>query len=860
MASQTGSIDFTASNSVKLMAEAGFENVEENYYTKAELDVTVQGINTEVSKKVNGTEIISTINQSAESVSISASKINLTGAVTISDLANDAQNATLNSNISVGGRNLSVVAEYEEGYLQTNTQSLGAMNATRQEHTSAYIPVIAGETYVFQNWVTPTTGGSEYLWMAYQLYDSSKALVSGRPSKTAGTNTGLPQHETYVVAIPTGVAFIRISARLYSDGKMKLEKGNKATDWSQAQEDLEAYADESAYLSAKPNIAPLGSVEFSDVYNATTNPNGYWRSTAPNWFTQLDDGWIRVYVDNSAGTGAVNTTSFRPSPSPTVVAGNVYTILTEIRNNVSTGTSGSNVDFYLQQINNNQFWGNRNDVVIDDDHVTTTTMVSLLTCGQSYALRSYRIADTDHLTAGTPSPEMFRYNFRAAQGSVLNFDFRMSVYEGIYDGPYKPYSGTQLFATQTDASNAAKTATSYVTEITGQNGIMVHPSTDDDTGVQITSDVDILRNEYRVINVGTQGDTSGNTDAGVTIYDGTMNENVVARFDGDGIGLVGDAFLLSSAKVADSPEDGVTSTTSKMHMGDKNSDYSVQSYLDTYIELGHLDGVDQDVANGNFHVGFDIEDGEGQLMHNAQLYIGAGVAPTGVYTSDASLSASDVSLMATETVHISGKHISIIDTESSPSLYCDVSEFISGIMCHSNSSAEEVTIGSDTYAASNRALRIDAIVQNSSSTVNGHAVTFLITTNSLALYDSVSQANLWHFGATSEQASLTRGAATSSWSEGIVTRYNKVVTMTINSAKLASALASGGTSGSITTIPTGYRPSNLQRGTACISTTGNYANVWFVVSNTGNVAIANRSSLQIPTTAEISMQITYIID
>lgn len=110
-------------------------------------------------------------------------------------------------------------------------------------------------------------------------------------------------------------------------------------------------------------------------------------------------------------------------------------------------------------------------------------------------------------------------------------------------------------------------------------------------------------------------------------------------------------------------------------------------------------------------------------------------------------------------------------------------------------------------------------------------------------------------------AALTRGSAASSWSSADVLRSGRVVTVTINGMKLASALASGGTSGSITTIPTGYRPTdNLQRGVACISTTGNYANVWFVVSTTGGVAIANRSSLQIPTTAEISMQITYIID
>lgn len=97
MASQTGSIDLTASNSVKLAAEAGWQSDLDSYYTKSEIDVTVQGINSTVSTKVGEDEVISSINQSSESVSINASKINLTGAVTISDLASDASGALTNA-------------------------------------------------------------------------------------------------------------------------------------------------------------------------------------------------------------------------------------------------------------------------------------------------------------------------------------------------------------------------------------------------------------------------------------------------------------------------------------------------------------------------------------------------------------------------------------------------------------------------------------------------------------------------------------------------------------------------------------------------------------------------------------------
>ena len=57
------------------------DNKLQSYVTSASLQVSLNGINTTVSKKVDKTSIISQINQSAESVTISASKINLRGAV-----------------------------------------------------------------------------------------------------------------------------------------------------------------------------------------------------------------------------------------------------------------------------------------------------------------------------------------------------------------------------------------------------------------------------------------------------------------------------------------------------------------------------------------------------------------------------------------------------------------------------------------------------------------------------------------------------------------------------------------------------------------------------------------------------------
>uniref|UniRef100_UPI0039EB6B5B phage tail protein n=3 Tax=Clostridium perfringens TaxID=1502 RepID=UPI0039EB6B5B len=68
----------------------------------AQLKITTNSISTEVSKKVNGRDIISTINQSAESVKINASRINLQGYVTVGDLGSSNVTTINNAHVTSG--------------------------------------------------------------------------------------------------------------------------------------------------------------------------------------------------------------------------------------------------------------------------------------------------------------------------------------------------------------------------------------------------------------------------------------------------------------------------------------------------------------------------------------------------------------------------------------------------------------------------------------------------------------------------------------------------------------------------------------------------------------------------------------
>lgn len=148
--------------------------------------------------------------------------------------------------VEVGGRNLYIIRNSSEGYLIVEGTELNPMDDIRQEHTSEFIPVQSGEDYIFQVWVTIDSSDTNdpYLWMAYDFFNSDQTPIGNRPAQRI--NTTLPNGKSYgfyYITIPDGVSYLRVSARFYADGQIKLEKGNKATDWTPAPEDMATSGD-----------------------------------------------------------------------------------------------------------------------------------------------------------------------------------------------------------------------------------------------------------------------------------------------------------------------------------------------------------------------------------------------------------------------------------------------------------------------------------------------------------------------------------------------------------------------------------------------------------------------------------------
>lgn len=319
MASQTGSIDLTSSNSVKLAAEAGWQSDLNRYYTKSEIDVTVGGINSTVSTKVGEDEVISSINQSSESVSINASKINLTGAVTISDLAADANNA------------LTDAAKTATNYIRADSTGVRIANAnpstaTTYQHLTATNTefVAGGETVAsFGSTVTLASDDGNHLVLdgdefAFLDQDDNRLFYidpydgDGIPEDSS---VALSTDSGWFVVDAGGLAYLRVGS---DDIEMHVKEGNASASalyasGSEVRVYQPLYADEgvdsSGRIVAQQRIESRNSLGNVALEAANSGNKGVFDTTDGVWIIcRNSDDNIVINGDNFSvdASGLVN--------------------------------------------------------------------------------------------------------------------------------------------------------------------------------------------------------------------------------------------------------------------------------------------------------------------------------------------------------------------------------------------------------------------------------------------------------------------------------------------------------------------------------------------------------------------------
>ena len=216
------------------------------------------------------------------------------------------------------------------------------------------------------------------------------------------------------------------------DGTMMLERGNTMY---ASQAELKITSDAIGLTAsgtatiANPNLSPFFE---SAPYRTSVNYDGqYWQPTTDNWFmsgvTKLDDGWAHVEISSP------NHIEITPHWIENIDSSKNYTLLIEWKNVTTTGSSNLYARNYPLSC---QFTQNSYHHEWLANSPSNGTDYIKMTVDTTEKTTSWRAA----------------INLGMILGSDVTFsgDLRLSIYEGDYTGPYKPYTGSQLYTSQSE--------------------------------------------------------------------------------------------------------------------------------------------------------------------------------------------------------------------------------------------------------------------------------------------------------------------------------------------------------------------------------------------------------------------------
>lgn len=374
----------TAESNAKTYADSAVSTA------KAEIKVTTDGISTEVAKKVGNDEIISKINQSAETVQIEASRVEIDGTVTFNaiksktDAAYDAKGAAgvvqeNLDNLEIGGRNLLRHTKdfAESTYTSTctfekdaegitvitfpaYTGSVGWKGCTF--HPNIPYALIRNKTVTLSFWYrsdswTLASGGHDYPLPSFEILETATANPSGTnrlkyvtiydatvPAPTTEWQQFVRTYNITDSFFTAGsgtitddryftIQFFQHNLSQLQYKKFKLEIGNRATDWTQAPEDVQDNIN-NVGLNGKNLLTGTNTV--TTVTSTGTNANRTWRKAGDGTgtithidvtdapYAILTNGW-QFDITSVKGAAYANSLAIAQN-AVNVVAGKTYTM------------------------------------------------------------------------------------------------------------------------------------------------------------------------------------------------------------------------------------------------------------------------------------------------------------------------------------------------------------------------------------------------------------------------------------------------------------------------------------------------------------------------------------------------------
>lgn len=495
---------------------------------------------------------------------LNATSINASKTLTVGAMTDAAAATILNSNISVGGRNyildsagtlVSCLGSAAGSRKEYQSLNVGQSYMNVPDGTEV---TISFDLYMTVNTANPrlqvynTNNKGPKQFMAVSKYFTAAVgdVINERVSLTSSirdradstlSNNFIEFYSYYD------------TSNWFSISNLKVEIGNVATDWTPAPEDMASSADSVEFISGTQTAAtnawtgvtkdaslstgkmiayylPYAGTSSAATLNLTFSGGGTTgaknvkynnnNSAANNVTTHYGAGSI-IYMTYDGtywrvaasyyDTGGITNARYR-TQNPNAIKAAEAIIASHIICGTSSGykniAAGVTFDLsypllYATSAIASGSTGTDNYLTYNGVNVTNNGSITGATSNAMVFLKgtvsgnTFTIAASGYMTCTVPTSEDgYAYIplgilYNGTNGIYFSTSKDLYAYK---DGAFGPVSIRE-------ASAAAKTATSYVTDITG-GGIMVHPSTDATTGVQITDDVDILRDGTSVINIG----------------------------------------------------------------------------------------------------------------------------------------------------------------------------------------------------------------------------------------------------------------------------------------------------------------------------------------------------------------------
>ena len=258
-------------------------------------------------------------------------------------------------------------------------------------------------------------------------YTQTNALISAVEERVTTAETSITQTNE---AITLKANASDVYTKTQTDGLISTEVSNRNTAIEQSASAIQLSVSETYSTKndtsqmTKPNLSPYFSCSLGNLYNATTNPNGYWLyySSMNNW-TNLNDGWAHVEV--TAGSSTAYANYYVQNIPDWLKPSTQYTYMVEWRN--------------VDTTNLNTYIAVATDYATQEDAFSGGTIYTNITTSEGFTyLTVTSLSDLSNAVIFSRGYAGIRAN------STLIGDFRISLYEGTYAGLYKPYIDQSL--------------------------------------------------------------------------------------------------------------------------------------------------------------------------------------------------------------------------------------------------------------------------------------------------------------------------------------------------------------------------------------------------------------------------------